>query len=68
MIRGEYPLVFSYFFDRFEPDGLNLHYWGFHLWDSIIVTAMFHHPICGCDGCQFIGPQFPKSMPGTIRA
>jgi hypothetical protein len=67
LIRGDYPNVFAYFFDRFEPDGWKFQYWGFHLWESIIVTAMFHDPACGCDECQFIGPQFPVSMIGTIR-
>lgn len=67
VIHGNYPKVFSYFFDRFEPEDLKMQYWGFHLWDSLIVTAMFHDPACGCEGCQFVGPQFPESMAGTIR-
>ncbi|WP_407157689.1 hypothetical protein [Bradyrhizobium sp. STM 3557] len=67
--RGEYPKIFSYFFDRFQPDGWDFHYWGFHLWDSLIVTAMFHDPWrCGCPVCQFVGPVFPESMEGTVRA
>jgi hypothetical protein len=66
--RGEYQKIFAYFFDRFEPDGWNFQYWGFHLWDSLIVTAMFHDPTCGCPDCQFVGPQFPQSMEGTIKA
>jgi hypothetical protein len=68
LIHGKYPKLFSYFFDRFEPDGWNFQYWGFHLWDSIIVTAMFHDPTCGCETCQFVGPTFPESMLGTIKA
>jgi hypothetical protein len=67
VIRGKYPLVFSYFFDRFT-EVWGMHYWGFHLWDSIIVTAMFHDPVCDCEDCQFIGPTLPQSMEGTIRA
>jgi len=68
VIRGEYPKVFAYFFDRFDIDELKLHYWGFNLWDMIIVSAMWHDPNCGCPDCQFIGPELPKSMEGTIRA
>jgi hypothetical protein len=64
--QGDYPKIFSYFFDRF-PEAWGMHYWGFHLWDSMIVTAMFHDLACECEDCQFIGPTFPKSMEGTIR-
>jgi hypothetical protein len=68
IIHGEYPSIFAYFFDRFWPDGWDFHYWGFHLWESVIVTVMFHDPTCcGCPACQFIGPTFPESMEGTIR-
>lgn len=67
VVRGEYPNIFAYFFDRFDIDGLKMRYWGFHLWDSLIVTAMFHDPACGCPDCRFIGPQFPESMEGTIK-
>ena len=45
--EGEYPKVFAYFRDTF-PEVNNLHYWGFHLWDSLIVTAAFHDPHCEC--------------------
>jgi hypothetical protein len=65
--RGEYPRVFAYFFDRFM-EAWGVHYWGFHLWDSVIITAMFHDPVCDCEDCQFVGPRFPVSMDGTIKA
>jgi hypothetical protein len=65
--EGTYPQIFAYFRDRFA-DAWGVHYWGFRLWDSLIVTAMFHDPVCDCEDCQFIGPQFPQSMPGTIKS
>jgi len=65
--RGDYKKIFAYFFDRF-PEAWNVHYWGFHLWDSVLVTAMFHDPECECDSCQSFGPFFPEPMEGTIRS
>lgn len=70
VIRGDHPKVFAYFFDHFPSatsDPCAIHYWGFHLWDSITVTAMFHDLACGCEACEFIGPTLPQSMPGTVR-
>jgi hypothetical protein len=56
IVRGKYPKVFAYFFDKF-PEAHGLHYWGFLLWDGIIITAAFHDPYtCDCEYCQFVGP------------
>jgi hypothetical protein len=66
VIRGEYPRLFAYFYDRIK-EAWGVHYWGFHLWDSIIVTVMFHDPLCDCQICQFVGRTAPQSMKGTIR-
>lgn len=65
-VRGAYPNVFAYFFDRFM-EAWGVHYWGFRLWEGIVVTAMFHDPMCECEYCQFVGPRLPESMPGTVR-
>jgi hypothetical protein len=67
VVRGKYPKVFAYFFERFK-EAWGVHYWGFHLWDTVIVTAMFHDPACTCEICQFVGPTLPEHMPGTVRA
>jgi hypothetical protein len=67
LIRGKYPSIFAYMFDKF-PEVNDLHFWAFLLWDCIIVTAAFHDMNCVCEYCSFIGPRLPESMPGTIRA
>ena len=66
VIRGRYPSIFAYMFDKF-PDVNDLHFWAFLLWDNIIVTAAFHDMSCGCDYCAFVGPRLSESMPGTVR-
>lgn len=49
--QGVYPGVFDYKFATF-PNLHNLHYWGFLLWDRIIITIIFQDPICGCSECR----------------
>ena len=67
LIRGKYPSIFAYTFDKF-PEVNDLHFWAFLLWDCIIVTAAFHDMNCVCEYCSFVGPRLPESMAGTIRA
>lgn len=49
--HGAYPGVFSYRFENFAEDGVgSIHYWALLIWDSILVTVIFHDPACPC--CQ----------------
>jgi hypothetical protein len=53
--HGAYPGVFSYRFDSFVDDGVaSIHYWALLIWDSVLVTVMFHDPSCAC--CRVRAP------------
>jgi hypothetical protein len=54
---GRYPGVFSYRFENFVDANLSTHYWALLLWDSILITAIFHDPTCRCAECS---PQNPS--------
>jgi hypothetical protein len=36
-----------------------------NFWDSVIITAAFHDPQCGCEDCPFIGPTLPVPLAGA---
>jgi hypothetical protein len=60
--HGAYPGVFSYRFDNFANDGVNsVHYWVLLIWDSVLVTVMFHDPACPC--CQSDAPKGRQAEP-----
>lgn len=48
--HGRYPGVFAYRHDNFTESG-NTHYWALLLWDRMIITVIFHDPLCRCVNC-----------------
>jgi hypothetical protein len=46
--HGAYEAVFSYRFEHFKDDANehSIHYWALLLWDSILITVIFHDPAC----------------------
>lgn len=48
--HGRYPGVFAYRFDNYN-EVHNLHYWALLIWDRIIITVIFHDPVCTCASC-----------------
>jgi hypothetical protein len=36
-----------------------------NFWDSVIITAAFHDPQCGCEDCPFIGPTLLVPLAGA---
>jgi hypothetical protein len=49
--HGQYPGVFDYRFQRFT-EVQDIHYWALLIWDSIIITVIFHDPKCSCEQCR----------------
>jgi hypothetical protein len=50
-IRGRYPGVFDYKFEKFA-EVHNFNYWAMLLWDRIILIVQFHDPTCACSCCD----------------
>ena len=51
---GKYQAVFAYRVDRYADETVDdvhdIHYWALLLWDTILLTVVFHDPACRC--CQ----------------